>query len=362
MRQFILPDGRVRLIYDYRGPSGPNHVKATLPAGTSIADTIKAKAELVAKAERRSLKNQVALFEHMVDTVVKQNNAAGMKWTYNRVKEELAGPIDTTFMARYNRYIDKLQDEKKSSNTIANHKSVIQRVLKTAWKRHEIDSMPVRDFGIKRNFRSRVLDGDERRRLENEMQKCKSYMYWSIRLAERRPIRGLSDLWNLTRSNLVLFGEGAPYIQFTAQKTSKSIANTIIPLADLPDVVEYLQGALPSDCPYLFPRLVGDFESVFDFSGMRRARWYHIGNPKHHFKALLVAAKIDNFHFHDLKRMSTTDMIDGGFTAEELIDLGMYASRRMIDLCYKKRNAMTVLRRLSVGPSVGPGVRNAANL
>jgi integrase len=358
MRQQTLPDGRIRLVYDYRGPSGPNHVKATLPAGTRIADIIKAKAELVAKAERRSLKSQGSLFENMVEVVVKQNQGAGMIWVYRRIARELAGPMDASFTARYNRYMDKLQYENKSCNTVANHKGAIQRVLKTAWKRHEIDNIPVRDFAIRRKFRDRVLSQEERRRLENVMLEQRSHLYWSVRLAERRPIRGLSDLWHLTRENLILFGEGAPYIRLSAVKTD---LETHVPLRDLPDVLEYLMRALPSDCPYLFPRLEGDIASVTDFDGMRRANWHRTGDPRHHFDTLKKLADIKDFHFHDFKRMATTHMLDvGGYTAEDLLDLGFYATRDMIDRCYKKRDAVRVLRRLSVGPAVGPEVQNAA--
>lgn len=368
MRQQRLPDGRIRLVYDYRGPTGTRHIKATLPAGSRIAEIIKAKAELVLKAERRSLKTQGALFEAVVDLVVRKNNGAGMSWVYDRVKEELAGPMDDTFCDRYNRYIDKLMDEKKSVNTISNHKSVVRRVLNCAWKRKMIDNMPVRDFEIELKFRKRVLTLDERNRLERVMRnpvpkdspetKPPSYLYWSIRLAEQRPIRGLSDLWNLTRENLVLFGEGAPYIRFTAQKTG---LETTVPLSDLPDVVEYLQHGIPLDCPYLFPRLEGGIDSVENLNAMSRAHWSKIGDPKNHFHELLVLAEIDDFHFHDFKRMATTDMLDGGYTAEELIDLGMYSSRKMIDLCYKKRDAMRVLRRLSVDPVWTPEQKKASN-
>lgn len=363
MQQTTLPDGRIRLSYSYRGPDGSSKVKATLPAYTRIADIIKAKAELVQKAEKRSLKYQVTNFEDAVNVVVKQNHGAGMAWIYARVRRELAGPMDGSFVLRYNRYIDKLQDEKKTINTIANHKSVIQRVLNTAWKRRLIDDIPIRDFGIRRKFRDRVLTPFERGRLQNVMEWWVSHLYWSVRLAESRPIRGLSDLWNLTRDNLCLFGPGAPYIQWRARKTGLP---THIPLRDLPDVVEYLRFGIPADCPYLFPRLEGEIKSVFDFSGMSRARWFKVGDPRHHFDTLKSLALISDFHFHDFKRAATTSMLDSGYTAEDLLDLRLYATRDMIDRCYKKRDAMSVLCKIggiSVVPDVVPEsemIRNAS--
>jgi hypothetical protein len=208
-----------------------------------------------------------------------------------------------------------------------------------------IDNLPVRDFGIRRTFRDRVLTADERQRLENVMIQCGSHLYWSIRFAERRPIRSHSDLWQLTRENLILFGEGAPYIRFDQGKTG---LYTILPLVDMPDMVEYFRSVLPTDSAYLFPRI-------------DEGAWSHMGDPRWHFATLLRRAGIRDFHFHDFKRIATTFMIDNGYSADELIDLGIYASRDMIDRCYKKRDAMTVLRRLSVVPGVVPPSKMVAN-
>jgi Phage integrase family. len=116
--------------------------------------------------------------------------------------------------------------------------------------------------------------------------------------------------------------------------------------------VEYLNNALPNDCPYLFPHLTGDIESIHDFAGMKRSKWSIMGNPRKHFSWLLKRAGIEDFHFHDLKRMATTFMIENGYSADDLLDLGMYATRDMIDRCYKKRDALQVLRRISVAPEV----------
>ena len=229
MRETVLPDGRRRLVYDYRGPDGPAHVQTTLPAGTTIAERIKAKSALVEKAERRSLKDQEARFEDMVDAVLKRNNGAGMQWVYDRIKKDLAGPINNGFAHRYNRYLDTLLAEEKSVNTMSNHKSAIRRVLNFAYKRHSIESMPIRDFEIKSKFRSRVLSRDERNRLEDAMRGMKdgrrqpgvpvSYMYWSIRFA--KPAYG--QLYRRFESfPLRFFAEFAGYTKQGEHKPAKT--------------------------------------------------------------------------------------------------------------------------------------------
>ena len=351
MKQYRLPDGRIRLKYSYRGPAGPTKIKKTLSADTRVAEIVKEKGKLVETAERRSLKFSITRFEDIVDIVLRQNAGAGMRWVYERIRRELAGPVDTSFQVRYNRYVDLLESEEKALNTVSNHKGAIQRCLRTAFKRRMIDDIPVRDFGIRREFRDMVLTGDQRQALENVMIKNASHLYWSIRLAEVRPIRGRSDLWNLRKENYVRFGEGSPYLRLSARKTG---LETTVPIADLPEVVEYLDRALPASCTLLFPRLNGAFTDVRDFDGMRRSSWYPMGNPRRHFGRLCRQANIVGFHFHDFKRLATTNMLENGYSAEDLMDLGFYASREMIDRCYKKRDAMTVLRRISVGPVVVP--------
>lgn len=357
MQEITKPDGSKQLVYSYRIGKESHKVKTTLPNNISIADKIKAKAALVEKAEKRSLKSQVALFEDACDIVTGLNNGAGMKWVYDRVKKDLSGPMDMSFVPRYNQYVDMLHEEEKSQNTISNHKSVIQRVLNVAWKRRMIDDIPVRDFGIKREFRDRVLSKGERQKLENVMLQQKHFLYWSIRMSECRPIRSHSDLWQLKTTDLVLFGEGAPYLSFKANKTGLP---TICPLSDMPEMLEYLTHGIPDGCPWLFPRLEGTIDSVYDFEGMRKCQWSSMGDPRWFFDQLKTDAEITDFHYHDFKRIATTFMLDNGYTAEDLLDLRFYATREMIDRCYKKRDAMSVLRRISVVPEVVSEEQNAA--
>lgn len=369
MREKLLPDGRKQYIYDYRGPNGPNHVKGILNnPNPTIAEITRFKTALIEKAENRSLKSQGTRFEDAVDITVKKNKGAGMIWVYNRIKRDLAGPMDLSFIGRYDLYIETLEEEEKSDNTISNHKSAIQTTLNTAFKKRMINDIPVRDFGIKRRFRDRVLDKLERQNLENTMLTQKHFLYWSVRLAEVRPIRSRSDLWHLTRDNLKLVGDGAPYIHFTAKKTDnrERVLKPKVPLIEHPEILEYLKNGIPDDCPLLFPRILGWVDSVSDFESMRNSRWEPMGDPGYHFRALLEDANISDFHFHDFKRMATTYMIDDeGYSADDLLALEFYSTRAMIDKCYKKRDAMKVLRRhnssISVGPNVVPEVKNVVN-
>lgn len=348
MRQHILPDGRIRLIYDYWGPHGSRKVSKVLRHGATIEDVVAAEIELIRRKSARSLTStDKCKFQDVVDLVLRQNNGAGMQWIYDRLKRDLAGVINNGWVQRYNRYIDALRGEGKAKNTIANHRACIMRCLNTAWKKSLINEIPIRDIDVRREFRDRVLTETERDRLETQMRKMVSPLYWSIRMMEARPIRK-RDLWGLRRENLVLVGDCAPYIQTRAQKTAKSrIGTAIIPLGDLPEIVSYLTRAVPENCPYLFPRLIADAGSVIDFAAYKHGKWMQMIEPRRHFDLLLEAAGITDFHLHDLKRMATIFMLDHGYTSEDLLNLGFYASRMMIDKCYGKRSAMEILRKIS---------------
>ena len=85
-----------------------------------------------------------------------------------------------------------------------------------------------------------------------------SHLYWAVWFSERRPIRK-GDLIKLTDENLVLFGENAPYIRFKAGKTK---SDTFLPLAELPEIVEYFKTGR-GDSRFLFPGIDGNFPGGF---------------------------------------------------------------------------------------------------
>ena len=327
MRQIVLRDaaGKVRgrkLVYDYRGTSGTSQkVSLTLKADATIRDISLAQTELIRRAENRSLKKSTSKtkFEDVCE-LAKKGKCHSTLSIIKTVQKELAGVIGPAWVQRYHRYIDRISDG-MAVNSISNHKATIAGALNLAYRRSLIDENPLRDVEIKRVYRTRVLSVEERKRLINIMVATNSRLYWPFRFSEARPIRK-SDLFNLTRDNLVLFGD-YPHLRFYQQKTEKRTnRETTIPLADLPEILSYLK-SLPSDFSRLFP--------MRDFF--------------HQWSGLLKAADVRDFHWHDLKRIATTAMLAAGYTVDELIKLGIYASFQMIQKCYNGTQAEDILRR-----------------
>lgn len=261
----------------------------------------------------------------------------------------------------------------RKPNTVNNYRISVRSVINFAFKSGFINEQPVRSFGIeKMEERDRIWTDDERLRIYNTMQAVESHLYWSVRVAEKNPIRGVSDLWNLNTDQLILFGEMAPCIRFFPRKTGKKkdVPTYLIELDQ--DVIEHLnwqKGIIP-DCPYLFPRM---WYSECD----KRWKWKKMGSPKRHWNYLMngspttdfKGAQVRDFHFHDLRHVATTYMLEKRdangqriYDEDDMEDLGLFYSKRACEI-YRNRKAERVAQRVRrstfVAPSAEGTVKNA---
>jgi integrase len=267
-------------------------------------------------------------FGKCVAHTIKENGGAGMSSVYDIVGQKLGVyRVDRNFVFRYEAFIDELKDAGKAINTISNYKSCIQHVLKKAWRARLINDIPIRDFDIKRRFRSRIWSQDERTRIFNQLDEDDN-LFWMLHFSERNPIRKM-DLVNLTRENLVLIGEHAPYIRFQPKKTAARSPQPCI-LVDLDAAMlarfADLLKRFP-DCPYLFPAIYKNKQNGTE-------RWEYQGNPRKHFAHICDKdhANVDNFHFHDLKHVAITRMLKAGTSRDVLKKRGIQLSDRSIDV------------------------------
>lgn len=335
-----LGNGKYRSVIPFRktvdGTSKPWSKKTTFTASNMMDAKVK-EAKIIEEIHGSSLtdKNLSA----GVALAIKENSGAGQEWVYNRVNKEIGKcNVDKTFLTHFYGFIQKLKDEGKSVNTVSHYKSVIRRSINTMIKHGLIEKSPIVDYEITQQFRERIWTREERDRIYNVMQINNSHLLWSVRFAERRPVRGRSDLWTLTRDCLVLVGQYAPYIVFRAQKTRKKERDTILPLRNLDgtvmqDIIDYFN-SLPAECPYLFPRL--------DESG-----WHPMGNPRRHWETICRTAQVSDFHFHDLKHVAVTAMLDEGWTERDFMNLGIQFSPDLLKKCYYKKDAFKVLEKLN---------------
>lgn len=303
-------------------------------------------AERIAEIENLSGSSlKCPTFSECVKHTTKDNGGAGMSSVYAIIDRELGKyRVDRNFVFRYQALIEDLKAGGKAVNTIANYKSCIQHVLKKAWTSHILNEIPIRDFGIKREFRSRIWTSEERTRIYAKLDPDKN-LYWMVYFAERNPIRKM-DIVNLTRDNLVLVGPHAPYIRFQPKKTARRAPKPCI-LVDLDEAIlarfNDLLRRFP-DCPYLFPEIFHNKKTG--------DRWGYQGNPKKGFEHACENAKVYDFHFHDLKHVAITGLLKAGVSRDDLKKRGIQLSDRSIDV-YDETDAFDTIHRPFIGSDQG---------
>jgi integrase len=223
---------------------------------------------------------------------------------------------------KFGEYLTLLKSER--SKVSGNILSVVTRnkllcyaktALNLCMKRGLIDRNPLAGFSKQpEEPRDRVLSADEEERLLSALKRNDSYLYWPVRFSLRNPIRK-GDLITLTRANLDRF---KPCIHFRASKTWKlKQRETVLIFLD-DDLLEYFD-RLPKECELLFPRTEkGEF----------------LGDFKTHWHRMLKEARIEDFHWHDLKHCAITSMMDEGYNEHDLRGLGIQFSPAMIARYY----------------------------
>jgi len=273
---------------------------------------------------------------------------------FTAIKEAIGRhKVDRRFALVYTEYITRVAVN-HAVNTVNNYRICIRSVLNFARKSGLIESHPIVDFGMQTiEERDRVWTADERTRLYNAMAEYKSHLYWSVRLAEKNPIRS-GDLWDLRIENFVEVGEGRPCIRFFASKTrkKKNKPTFLIELdRDLIAQFDWQRKNIP-DCPWLFPHIWHTRKEGW--------KWEKMGDPKRHWGYIRDKAQVEDFRFHDLRHVATTYMLEKRDAAgqrvydeDDMRDLGLFYSKRVLEI-YRNRKAERVIERVFCSTFVAP--------
>jgi len=257
--------------------------------------------------------------------------------------------IDNSFPSRYYDFIKKMSADRKV-NTVNNYRICIRSALNFCVGKI-IERNPIVDFGMEPiESRDRIWSEDEKNRIYNVMAQSDSHLYWSVFFAERNPIRGESDLWNLRTTDLDLFSDLAPCIRYFPRKTRKKKSDPTF-LVELPNELieqfKWQKNALP-DCPYLFPRFWKPLKS-------ETWKWEPMGSPIKHWRSICEKAQVRDFHFHDLRHVATTYMMEKRdetgrriYDEDDLKSLGIFYSTRVVEI-YRSRKAEKVVERVRRG-------------
>lgn len=309
--------------------NGKMHNRTRIVKGTRLdAKQVETTLSSELLKSQRSLKSQKIICLKDALDYYKNNTDADLKrdLTYfKRLKRDIGGIRITCLNEKFGDYWRLLKTERAKrtgellSNGTRNKLLIHCKVsLNFCVKRGLISENPLKSFDkLPETSRDRVLTESECTRIMNVMQLNGSYLYWPFYFSLKNPIR-LGDLRNLTKENLDWF---KPWIHFYASKTMKrKKRETCLPFLD-ESLMEYFK-SLPEDCPYLFPRI--------DSKG----RWFKLGDPKRHWHSILQQAEIKDLRWHDLKHHSISWILDNGYSALDLKNLGIQYSDSMINRYY----------------------------
>lgn len=299
-------------------------------------------------------------FTRCVSTYIEEKGTGGFTAAcFKRAVEELGNffPDRANFLMAYNRYRTRLGASGMAQNTIKNYLIVVRTVCNYAVKMGRCGSVAVHDWGIQfGEHRERILTAGEDLTLRNTLVRYKSPLIPHILFSLVNPIRK-SDLFSLERQALkteIYDGKVIRVVRFRAQKTRRHVKTTTLVNVD-EEFVRYA-GALPPDCPFLFP-IVGTPENGA-ITKLKPGCWRRVQDSDRHFNTLLSAAGIADFHWHDMKHCAETHMLRQGFTYDQIRKLGIQMSPKT-QMIYDNRSAAeiasTVLNRSHFVASGGAG-------
>lgn len=305
---------------------------------------------------------QSVKFKDLIAITLRENNGAGQLYLYKRIEKDLGDQIvdsEGFFADTVEDYIQDREDAGLADNTLANYATVIMRVLNRAKKKRQYRSIALPELEYSHKFRNRVRTADEIERMNVSMNEIHSHLKPSVHFAERNPIRGRSDQWNLVRDNLKITSQYPPYIEFQATKTkSKRPQSSYLVELDDYDLqyFDWVKTTFP-DCPFLFP---GFYQDRFG-----KWSWWKMGNPRKHFAYICKKSNVSDFHYHDLKHEAITYMLhlrdSSGrlkYSIQDLKDLGIQFSDKAIKV-YLNLDAHYVLDRLNCYRDSNKEIANA---
>lgn len=145
--------------------------------------------------------------------------------------------------------------------------------------------------------RDRILSEEEKLRLLNTLTAVAPHLKPAVEFAMTIPIRK-GELVHLKKDSLDLINN----VIRLRNGTTKNNRGTFIPIP--PDMLQYFR-TLPRESEYLFYRKEGE-------------RYFPLGDFKRAWKRVKKIAGVGDFHFHDLRHMAATELIDAG-TPERVV-------------------------------------------
>lgn len=234
-----------------------------------------------------------------------ENTAKKMEYAVSRLKGDLGEVLLSELVDRFDRFLAIIRREKspKTGETLAPgtvnaYITTAKTICNFAYKFDLIASNPLKRFSKVREIgRDRVLTDGETKKLFQCLDTFAPHLKPAVLFAMLVPIRK-GELIALRRENLDMIN-GVIRLR---NGSTKNRQGTFIPIPE--PMRDYFLN-LPKETDCLFFRKEGE-------------EYFPLGDFKRSWKSVKKRAGIEDFHFHDLRHISASNMIDAG-TPERIV-------------------------------------------
>lgn len=214
-------------------------------------------------------------------------------------------------------------------------RTLINAVLNLAKATGKIERNPLTSElwpKVKEKPRERFLSPMEAQRLLNVIEVEAPHLSAITRFALQVPCRK-GELVKMTRDDLDLFGN----VIRVPDENAKDGMGSWKPIP--PDMVAYFR-SLPPETPFLFFR-------------MTKRGPVALGDFKRAWARVKRLAGVRDFHFHDTRHISATDMIDAGTPERAVAKVAGWADLKMIRRYHNPHRALSLIKFRTGGATYG---------
>lgn len=302
----------------------------------------KLRAKLQTQTNNRSLKETD--FKAVALTRIQNEGDASMGGYFDRLIALVGDKRPSEWRSAYLSTMQYLKNtvnpankKPRSPGTLNRYRSVFKMVFNFAKDEHIVSDYDL-NLKIKLDHeegRDRVWTAAERDKIFEVLHARNSWLTMAVYFSAFNPIRA-GDLFGCRDDDKNGFNPGLRkenfnpiknWVEFYANKTKKKNLRPTY-LKQIDEKLRDYFSSLPSDCPFLFPRIYSD-GSWKQVEARRGYREYDT-----EWDTVLLLAGVKDFHWHDLKHCSITYLLDNGYSELDLKNCGIQYTRRMIDRYY----------------------------
>jgi len=249
------------------------------------------------------------------------------KYRFEKLKEDLGAIRLSDFANAFDRYMVIIKKSKNpkndnkpySASTINHYIKTVRAVFNTALANEIIEHNPIntRRYKLRDEVpRDRVLSKLEYTNLMNVIRQERPWIEAIVLFDMLIPTRK-GELIRMKKEDLDIVNK-VIRIRNGTTKNGQGLWKDIPPI-----MYEYFEN-LPKETDYLFYRYI-----------KKHKKYVSVGDFKKSWKWVRDKAGIKNFHFHDGRRMSATDLINNGSPIHAVTEAGGWKNPYMLTTYYK---------------------------